>query len=296
MKDYNQEIKKHELRIRQLKAESKTARQLDQAIVDRVHKAFDMGFNVNHVSEAFGIDKHEVRLVQKRRATESRLLYGRKYKKGSKWKLIQTRGTPEWAEQIRKGHLGEIKRTLVPRCQEVHDREMVCPFCYKSKKFSSNKEGWLKYIEWNAKRQFRKNLTDFPEGRFPRYIKANDKSPVVTTIITDNALPPEVEVQLNGHPLTDDEFEALDVPDEEVQETAKQLLAEDELIQRSERKGLFQKVKDKIQKPHHSAIYRRKENKALEMKAKDLDSATLKRLAAIKEAEEARKKGKEKGQ
>ena len=61
-----------------------------------------------------------------------------------------------------------------------------------------------------------------------------------------------------------------------------------------------QKVKDKIQNPHHSAIHRRKENKALEttfeMKVKDLDSATLKRLATIKEAEEARTKGKEEGQ
>ena len=307
MKNYKKEIDKHEQKIRQLKAEQ--ARQIDATTLEKIHQAFDMGFNVKHVSEAFGIDKHEVRLVQKRRATNKRVKTGvvRDYTLTgqAKWKLIQKRGTPEWAEYIRKGHQGELPtRTLVSRCQEVHDRERICPFCFKNewklviyelRRFPNNASGQIAYLEWNKKRQYKQNLEDFPEGRFPRYV-ARDKSAIQTTDDGDKELPPEIEVQINGHPLTEDEFQAIDKPDEEIQNDATQLLAEDELVQRSERKGLFQKVKDKIQKPHHSAIHRRRDNKDLEMKAKDLDSATLKRLAEIKEADEARTKGKEEGQ
>ena len=305
MKDYEKQIEKHEREIKKLKEERKQARQLDSTMIDQIHKAFDMGFNVNHVSQAFGIDKREVRLVQKRRATGKRLQTGKTYKRESKWKLIQTRGTPEWAEHIRKGHQGLLPtRTLVPRCQEVHDREMICPFCFNNEwklviyelhRFPNNAEGQNAYLEWNKKRQYKQNLEDFPEGRFPRYV-ARDKSAIQTTDDGDKELPPEIEVQINGHPLTEDEFQAIDKPDEEIQNDATQLLAEDELVQRSERKGLFQKVKDKIQKPHHSAIQRRRNNKDLEKKASELDSATLKRLATMKEAEEARTKGKEEDQ
>ena len=294
MKNYKKEIENYERKIRQLKSDEKKARQLDQAKVDQIYAAFDMGFNVNHVSEAFGIDKRDVRLVQKRRATDKRLLTGvRKYKEGSKWKLIQTSGTPEWAEYIRKGHQGDgIKRVLVSRCQEIHDIEMICPFCYKSKMFPSNKEGWKAYLKWNAKRQFEQNLNEFPEGRFPNYVKKSESA--IGSVET--TLPPDVQVQVNGHNLTDDEFEAMDRTDEEISNDAKQLLAEDELIQQSEKKGLLTKIKNKIQNPHHSAIHRRRDNKDLEKKASELDSATLKRLATIKEAEEARKKGKENDQ
>ena len=304
MKNYKKEIDKHEQKIRQLKAEQ--ARQIDATTLEKIHQAFDMGFNVKHVSEAFGIDKHEVRLVQKRRATNKRVKTGvvRDYTTGAKWKLIQKRGTPEWAEYIRKGHQGELPtRTLVSRCQEVHDRERICPFCFKNEwklviyellRFPNNASGQIAYLEWNKKRQYKQNLEDFPEGRFPKYTKVNDKSAINTQ--TDNGeLPPEVQVRINDHPLTNEEFEVLEQPIKDDVETM--LSAEDELIQQSENKGLLTKIKNKItQNPHHSAIRRRKEQKALEMKAKELDSATLKRLATIKEAEEARTKGKEEDQ
>ena len=297
MKNYKKEIENYERKIRQLKSDEKKARQLDQAKVDQIYAAFDMGFNVNHVSEAFGIDKRDVRLVQKRRATDKRLQTGKTYKRESKWKLIKTRGTPEWAEHIRKGHQGLLPtRTLVPRCQELHDKEAICPFCYKSKMFPSNKEGWKAYLQWNTKRQFKANLNEFPEGRFPNYVKKQDRSAigsVETTFEGKGVLPPDVQVQVNGHNLTDDEFEAMDRTDEEISNDANQLLAEDELIQQSENKGLLTKIKNKIQNPHHSAIQRRRNSKDLEKKASELDSATLKRLATMKEAEEARTKGKE---
>ena len=293
MKNYKKEIEKHEKKIRQLKAEERKARELPQSKIDEIHAAFDMGFNVNHVSEAMHIEKRLVRLIQKRRATTKRQQTGGK-KAGSKWKLIQTSGTPEWAEHIRRGHQGELPtRTLVPRCQEVHDRECICPFCFKNqfkvvnveaKQFPNNAEGWKAYLKWNGKRQFKQNLQDFPEGRFPNYVKKKDRSAIGTTTAT---LSPDVQVQVNGHNLTDDEFESMDRTDEEIKEDAKILSAEDELIQRSEDKGLLKKIQDKI--TGMPKQQRRKEKKALE----HLDSATLKRLAAIKEAEETREKGKE---
>ena len=297
MKDYKKEIEKHEKKIRQLKAEERKARELPQSKIDKIHAAFDMGFNVNHVSEAMHIEKRLVRLIQKRRATTKRQQTGvtRTYNNGeSKWKLIQTRGTPEWAEYIRRGHQGELPtRTLVPRCQAVHDSEGICPFCFKNqfkvvnveaKQFPNNAEGWKAYLKWNGKRQFKQNLNDFPEGRFPDYVKKKDRSAIGTTT---TILSPDVQVQVNGHNLTDDEFEAMDRTDEEISNDAKNLLAEDELIQRSEDKGLLKKIQDKI--TGMPKQQRRKERKALE----HLDSATLKRLAAIKEAEETREKGKE---
>ena len=162
------------------------------------------------------------------------------------------------------------------------------------RRFPNNASGQIAYLEWNKKRQYKQNLEDFPEGRFPKYTKVNDKSAINTQ--TDNGeLPPEVQVRINDHPLTNEEFEVLEQPIEDDVETL--LSAEDELIQQSENKGLLTKIKNKItQNPHHSAIRRRKEQKALEMKAKELDSATLKRLAEMKEAEEARTKGKEEDQ
>ena len=309
MKNYDKEIEKHEKKIQQLKTEQQKARELPQSKIDEIYAAFDMGFNVNHVSQAMHIEKRLVRLIQKRRATTKRQQTGvtRTYnKEESKWKLIQTRGTPEWAEHIRRGHQGELPtRTLVPRCQEVHDSEGICPFCFKNQfksvnveigQFPNNAEGWKAYIKWNGKRQFKQNLNDFPEGRFPNYVKKQDRSAigsVETTFEGKGVLPPDVQVQVNGHNLTDDEFEAMDRTDEEISNDANQLLAEDELIQQSENKGLLTKIKNKIQNPHHSAIQRRRNSKDLEKKASELDSATLKRLATMKEAEEARTKGKE---
>ena len=142
------------------------------------------------------------------------------------------------------------------------------------------------------------NLEDFPVGKFPKYVKVN-RSAITGKFMEspeDNGeLPPEVQVRINDHPLTNEEFEVLEQPIKDDVETM--LSAEDELIQQSENKGLLTKIKNKItQNPHHSAIRRRKEQKALEMKAKELDSATLKRLAEMKEAEEARTKGKEEDQ
>ena len=88
MKDYEKQIEKHEQEIKKLKQERKQARQLDPTITDQIYKAFDMGFNVNHVSEAFGIDKREVRLVQKRRATGKRLQTGKTFKRAPDYRGI----------------------------------------------------------------------------------------------------------------------------------------------------------------------------------------------------------------
>lgn len=306
MTNYKKEIAKekirHEKKLKKLQKEFEHSNERKYD-TENVKQAFKLGFDVNQVAKTFKISVREARNVQRRIADNKRKRTGiaRSYNKPITplRDLQRLQGSPEWIDYIRQGHQGDRTRTLTPTCQLIHDEEKICPFCYDSPKFENNGEGCIKYLAWNKVRRYVENLDQIDHAK-----KVNDnkkymenKSAIRTnhTEVIKQKEPSEelVGVTVNGHPLTDDEIEVLGADEAETKEDANTLLAEDELIQRSENNGLLTKIKNKIQNPHHSAINRRRNSKALEKKASELDSATLLRLANIKAAEESRVKGKE---
>ena len=279
-----------------MKEEQTNEQQLSKTQIKNIKQAQKLGFKAKEISYRLEVPYelvarvcHNVNAKENWKKNHGKTNSVHPYANGKR--PDQQRGTELWRNKIRRQHQGIITRTLSEEGQKIHDERNECPFCFEdSKKYGQSMEECIRYLDDMKTENGQIWKKDNNYKPFPTQ-KPKPKQSVIGSVET--ILPPDVQVQVNGHNLTDDEFEAMDRTDEEISNDANQLLAEDELIQRSENKGLLTKIKNKIQNPHHSAIQRRRNNKDLEKKASELDSATLKRLATMKEAEEARTKGKE---
>ena len=127
-------------------------------------------------------------------------------------------GTEAWRRRIRRGHQGEISRTLSNEGQQIHDERKECPFCWENnKKYGQSTEECLRYLKDRLRENGQTWKNDNENKPFPEH-QPKSKQPIQEN--TD--LPEDVMVTVNSHPLTNEEFDEYDdKPDESASELLK---------------------------------------------------------------------------